>query len=261
AGSTGLTGAAMLASQAAQRSGAGLVRLALPASLNAICESALPEIMTLPLPDAGRGFLGPDALDALAESLEWAQAVVLGPGLGRDPGTQELVIRLIASCTKPLVLDADALVAAAGNIEVLAENDSPRVITPHPGELARLLGQEKPLAHHALVEAAADLAGELDLTVILKGGPTVILGADRSVRVNSTGNHGMATGGTGDVLAGLLGGLLAQGCDPDEAPALAVWLHGRAGDLAAKRQGARSMGAIDLLGKLSRAFRELEALS
>ena len=121
-----------------------------------------------------------------------------------------------------------------------------------------LLGQPDLVAHHALVEAAADLAGEQEVTVVLKGGPTVILGGDRSARVNSTGNQGMATGGTGDVLAGLLTGLLAQGCEPDDAPDLAVWLHGRAGDLAAVKHGMRSLVAGDLLKTLPAAIMELE---
>lgn len=183
--------------------------------------------------------------------------MLVGPGIGRDPGTLELVRALVPLCSKPLVLDADALEAFAGRADEL-EPEGPLCLTPHPGELRRLLGQPGLTAHHALVEAAADLAGANDLTVVLKGGPSVILGSDRSARVNPTGNHGMATAGCGDVLAGLLAGLLAQGCDPDEAPDLAVWLHGRAGDLAAEHGGARALVAGDLLDHLPAALRELE---
>jgi hydroxyethylthiazole kinase-like uncharacterized protein yjeF len=257
AGSTGMTGAAILACRAAMRSGAGLVKLVLPASLTGICATALTETITVSLPDEGRGRLGKAHLAALRPELEWADAILVGSGLGRDTDTLELVRALVPLCSKPLVLDADALEAYAGRADEL-EPEGPLCLTPHPGELRRLLGQPSLTAHHALVEAAADLAGANELTVVLKGGPTVILGSDRSARVNPTGNHGMATAGSGDVLAGLLAGLLAQGCESDDAPGLAVWLHGRAGDLAAARSGARSLLAGDLVDHLAAALKDLE---
>jgi len=256
AGSTGYLGAACLAARAALVSGAGLVTLGVPKTLWPIAAAKLTACMTRPFKDVGTGAF---ALGGLGEILDFAQrcnAVALGPGIGTHPSTVKLVHALVRGLARPLVIDADGLNALAGEVAVLAEAHAPRILTPHPGEMSRLTG--KPTADiQADREATArEFANRHRITLALKGHATVVTDG-RHCYVNPTGNPGMASGGAGDVLTGMVAALVAQGLEPLEATALAVHLHGLAGDLAAARLGQISLEATALLAAIPDAFQSL----
>lgn len=246
AGSEGFTGAPALAARAALRSGAGLIFTGVPRTVYPIVAAKLDAPMVFPLPDEN-GRLSPDALDVILEKLETADACLLGPGLGRSPGVDTLVLELIRRCRCPLVLDADGINAAAGHIDVLRGAACPVILTPHEGEFRRLT--QAPETDR--ITGAMTLARETGAVVLRKGHETVITDGKKTY-VNRTGNAGMATGGSGDVLAGILAALLGQGIPPLEAAAAAAWLHGTAGDRAAGRLGQYAMGPLDLLEALPR---------
>lgn len=250
AGSTGLTGAAALASMGALRSGAGIVHLGIPASLNAILESKLTEVMTVPYRETNSGSLGMADADAMRERAAAADVIVLGPGLSRDEETLQLVRHLITTVSKPMLLDADALFALGGHTDILRETEVPLILTPHAGEFARLVPHTKEEIAAGRIELARKFAGDFGVTLVLKGATTVIATQEGKVMVNPTGNPGMATAGTGDVLSGVIGGLLAQGLSPEWAASIGVYLHGYAGDLAQERRGTHGMIATDLLDAL-----------
>ncbi len=257
AGSTGMTGAAVLTSRAALRSGSGLVTLALPVSLNAIAEAHLTEEMTLPVTEAvgGRGVvLATRALHRLGRFAEGCDAVAIGPGLGREEGTLQLVRDLLARVTCPVVVDADGLYALAGHPEAVAGRAAPTVLTPHWGEAAVLLGAEVAAVREDSPGAAALLAEEYGATVVLKGARTVIATAGE-IRINLTGNPGMATAGTGDCLTGMITGFLAQGLGAHDAAVLAAYVHGLSGDLAAAHRTAYCLVASDIIDFLPEAIR------
>jgi NAD(P)H-hydrate epimerase len=237
AGSTGKTGAAALAARGAVRTGAGLVTVAVPASLNPVLEVKLTEAMTLPVAESVAGALGEAAADVLVPEAAARSAAVVGPGLGTDPGTVRAIERLLDALERPAVVDADALNAFAGRPEALRARGA-RVLTPHPGEMARLLGASVDGVQRDRIGAARKLASAASAVVVYKGPRSVIAGPDGQVFVNPTGGPGLATGGTGDVLAGALGALLAQGLSPLDAAALGAYLHGLAGDLAPAVGGA-----------------------
>jgi len=257
AGSLGKSGAAILAAQGALRSGVGLVSAAVPARINPIFGAALPEAMTVPL--AGDGaWLGEADYPALAAALADKDALVIGPGLGREASTAVLVKRLYQEVARPLVVDADALNILAEEPELLGQTAGTRIITPHPGEMARLIGAGVATVQADRWQVAADLAEKHGVFVVLKGAGTIIASPDGNAALNPTGNAGMAAGGMGDVLAGLLGGLLCQGLSPWQAAGLGVYLHGLAGDLLAAGQGiAFGYLASELAAALPVAFRHL----
>ncbi len=259
AGSPGMTGAAALAANAAVRAGAGLVYLAIPEGLNAVLEQKCTEPITLPQAQTAEGALSVQAAEPLLAQAAGCDAVVLGPGLGRHPETAALVQRLVTQAKQPLVVDADALNALSSRAELLAARRAPTVITPHPGELSRLLGVSVEAIQSDRVGAARRAASDLHCTAILKGAGTVCATWDGQAYLNPTGNHGLASGGTGDVLAGMLGAFLAGGSDPLDAAISAVYYHGRAADLYDEELAARSLAAGDLLDYLPRALREAEA--
>ena len=246
AGSEGFTGAPSLAAKAALRTGAGLIFTGVPRTVYPIVAAKLDAPMVFPLPDEN-GRLSPDALDVILEKLETADACLLGPGLGRSPGVDTLVLELIRRCRCPLVLDADGINAAAGHIDVLRGAACPVILTPHEGEFRRLT--QAPETDR--ITGAMTLAQETGAVVLRKGHETVITDGKKTY-VNRTGNAGMATGGSGDVLAGILAALLGQGIPTLEAAAAAAWLHGTAGDRAAGRLGQYAMGPLDLLEALPR---------
>ena len=256
-GSRGMAGAISLAGMAALRGGAGLVRLAVPDMCVETVAGFEPSYMTVPLPcDAdGRIIAAVDFL--LNQDLEWATAVALGPGIGRSEELDRLVPSFYREIPRPLVVDADALNALASEgIPALPEDAPPRILTPHPGELARLLGGAKPLPEE--LGAIADaFAAEHRVTLILKGHQTRVTDGER-VYINQTGNPGMGTGGSGDILTGVVTALLCQGLSPWDAARLGVYVHGRAGDLAAAELGQIGMIASDLVRFLPRALRECE---
>jgi NAD(P)H-hydrate epimerase len=253
AGSRGMSGAAVLCAGAALRGGAGLVRVAIPASLLALVAPANPCYMTAPVAEDAAGRFSAAAQDELLEHSRWATAVALGPGLAHSPELTTLVQNLVERTTVPLVLDADGLNALAGHLEPMRNRRAPLVLTPHPGEFARLAAGTIPSIQADRSRHAARLAMDIGAVVVLKGHGTVVTDG-RRVYVNTTGNPGMATGGTGDVLTGLTAALLAQGLETFAAAMLAVYLHGLAGDLARDERGETSLVASDLLNYLPRAF-------
>ncbi|WP_417910035.1 NAD(P)H-hydrate dehydratase [Candidatus Electronema sp. PJ] len=240
AGSEGKTGAALLAAKAALRSGCGLVTLAVPKALNPIFATALPEVMTVPLPGSD-SYLSAADYEQITNLLADKDALVIGPGIGLAPETGELVLRLHRRVHLPIVLDADALNLLAQNTLSIADAAGPRLLTPHPGEMARLTGLRTTEIQADRLKAAdwlaeAEIRDGHEIITVLKGAGTVICSSKGGWAVNSSGNNGLAVGGTGDVLAGFIGGLLAQGYIPWEAAAIGVFLHGLAADLLAQKQ-------------------------
>ncbi|MFZ5828817.1 MAG: NAD(P)H-hydrate dehydratase [Planctomycetota bacterium] len=254
-GSWGMTGAIGLAGMAALRGGAGLARLAVPKPCVPIVAAYHPCYTTLPLAADEEGRIAAPAFDAIAEQCESATAVGFGPGMGRSLELDQLVARLYQEVRRPMVVDADGLNALGAEADSLGNPGSPRVLTPHPGEFARLTGRRLPPEdRHA---AAVELARRCGVVIVLKGHHTLVTDGHR-VAVNATGNPGMATGGAGDVLTGVITALLCQGLEPFEAAQLGVYLHGLAGDLAAAELGEAGMIASDLLDFLPRAMRQHE---
>jgi hydroxyethylthiazole kinase-like uncharacterized protein yjeF len=248
AGSEGKTGAATLTSEAALRAGAGLVTLGIPASLNDILEVKITEAMTLSLAEAaGARSLGLNALEPLKRFLEQKTALALGPGLGTHPETQELVRHLARHLPLPMVIDADGVNALAGDPDLLKSAAGPRIITPHPGEMARFLGITPQEVQADRLGIAREAAARTKAVLVLKGAQTVVADPQGRLSINSTGNSALASGGTGDVLTGLIGGFLAQKLTSWEAARLGVYLHGLAADYWAAQYGSRGLIAGDLL--------------
>lgn len=255
AGSVGKTGAAALAAKAALRVGTGLVTVATPASANSALEAKLLEAMTMPMPETKDKTLARAGLERLVTFANTRSAVAIGPGLTTHPETVELVHALIARVEKPLVLDADALNALAGRTAALAACKVPPILTPHPGEMARLDGQATPHTINAdRLGTATRFAQGRGVIVVLKGARTVVAHPDGRVAICPTGNPGMATAGTGDVLTGMLVGLLAQGLGQWETACAATFFHGLAGDMAAAELGQAGMTAGDLLDRIPHAL-------
>jgi NAD(P)H-hydrate epimerase len=258
-GSRGKTGAAALAARAAMRAGGGLVTTATAASQQPVVAGLVVESMTEPLPETAAGTVALAARERLLELAGRRDAVALGPGLGLEAETQELVRGLARDLERPLVLDADALTALAGRLEELRHARGPRCLTPHPAEMARLLGTSVADVQRDRVGAARGFALGHGVHVALKGATTVVAAADGRVFLNPTGNPGMASGGTGDVLTGIVGAFLARGLEAADALVAAVYLHGSAGDLAAARLGEESLVASDVIEALPEAFAALRA--
>ncbi|HBG06829.1 MAG: bifunctional ADP-dependent (S)-NAD(P)H-hydrate dehydratase/NAD(P)H-hydrate epimerase [Geobacteraceae bacterium GWC2_58_44] len=255
AGSTGKTGAAAMAANSAVRTGAGLVTLAVPAGLNAVLEVKSTEAMTLPVGKPGSGFLPAGALGELLRAARGKDAVALGPGLGGSASTIYLVHSLVSSLAGPLVLDADGLNALAAAPELLlSRRGRVTLLTPHPGEMARLAGCSIPEIEADRIGAARDLAGRFQVYLILKGARSIIAAPDGSIAINGSGNPGMASGGMGDVLTGVLAALVGQGYHPFEACQLAAFVHGYAADLLVERKGTQGLNATDVQEMLPEAL-------
>jgi NAD(P)H-hydrate epimerase len=257
AGGPGKAGAAALAARGAIRAGAGLVTVAVPAPLIAAVHAASLESMTVGLPASASGALAAAAVDVALAAAAGKDALALGPGLGQEAETQDAIRVLVRRCPLPLVLDADGLNAFAGRAADLRQRQGVTVLTPHPGELGRLLGVATAEVQGDRVAAARRAARETGAIVVLKGHLTLVAAADGEVHVNTTGNPGMASGGSGDVLTGVLAGLLAQGYEPFLAAQLGAHLHGLAADLAAERRGEVGLSAGDIAAALPRAHRRL----
>jgi NAD(P)H-hydrate epimerase len=259
AGSVGMTGAAYLCAKAALRSGAGLVTLGIPESLNTIMASKLTCVMTHPLPETSAKTLSKKAKDCILELTEKSDVVVMGPGLSQHPDTKRLILRLLEQINKPIVLDADGINALAGNTDVLDRVKEDIVLTPHPGEMARLVGLRGAgeVQKNRLEIARGFVKARKNITLVLKGANTLVIDKN-SYYINKTGNPGMATAGSGDVLTGMIGGLMGQsasgGFTNFEAAQLGVYLHGLAGYIAAKENGEISVIASDILNVLPRVF-------
>jgi len=254
AGSRGFSGAAILAGKAAVRSGCGLVNLAVPSGITDVVESAIIEAIKTPLPQTETEALSPAGLETLLEASGNAEAIAIGPGIGTDRRTRKLELGFLAEVEKPVVIDADGVNNLAGRLALLSRAKTPMVLTPHPGEFARLTGLKPGDINADRVGVSRRFATEHKVVLVLKGASTVVAAPDGRVFVNPTGNSGLAKGGTGDVLTGLITGLMAQGMSPLDAACAGVFLHGLAADIAAQSLTEYSLAAGDLPDFLAQAF-------
>jgi ADP-dependent NAD(P)H-hydrate dehydratase / NAD(P)H-hydrate epimerase len=257
AGSVGKTGAAALCARAAMRTGVGLVTVATAATAQPTVAALTAEAMTEPLAETPAHTVALAAREPLAALAEARDAVAIGPGLGLHDDTRALARDVVATLPRAMVVDADALTALAGQTQLLKSAPAARCLTPHPGEMARLLGTSSDDVQRDRIGAAREFARVHRVHLVLKGSRTVVADPEGRVLINPTGNAGMASGGTGDVLTGVLGALLARGLATDKAAAAGVYLHGLAGDVAAERVGEESLIAGDVIEALGEAFRRL----
>jgi hydroxyethylthiazole kinase-like uncharacterized protein yjeF len=281
AGSRGKTGALLMAARACLRTGAGLVTIGIPESLADVFQSRVTEEMTLILPDKGDGTLSEKASNKILDFLnKTADLLAIGPGIGVSKETKKLIKILIKNSLAPVVIDADGINSIEGEVEVFSKAKAPIILTPHPGEMARLLSQKSevrsqksetnpptpPFAKGGQggitiqdiekdrINIATSFAKETGTYLVLKGVPTIIAIPDGKAFINSTGNPGMATGGTGDILTGMISGFLSQTMNPLLACILGVYMHGLAGDIAASEKGQHTMIATDIIDKIAAAF-------
>ncbi len=253
AGSARFSGAAVLCAYATIRSGSGLVTLGIPKSLNnAIIKIKPKEVMTLPLPETNEATLSVKAYKKIKDFIKKVDILVIGPGLGQNKSTQSLVRKIIAKIDRPTVIDADGLNALVGHLDLLKAT---RILTPHPGEMARLLKISVDKVQKNREDVTQRFARDYKATVVLKGHNTVVADYRGNCYVNKTGNPGMATAGSGDALTGMIAAFLGQGLDAFEAAKYAVYLHGLAGDLAAKEKTQISMIASDIIDKIPEAIK------
>ena len=257
AGSPGFTGAAALCSYAAVKAGAGLVTLLTPLSSQNILAAKLNEVMVQGLIERLPGVLGGGAVGDVRHWLEKSDVLAVGPGLGTAEATKEVIRDILQGCGKPVVIDADALTALVGHTEILSKMKCPRIITPHPAEMARLIDAAAADVDARRLAVASRYAVEWQTVVVLKGAPTVVATPEGVAYLNTTGNEGMATGGSGDVLTGIIAALLGQGLSAAEAAVLGVYLHGLAGDLAAEN-GKIGLAAGQISENLPRARQKVE---
>lgn len=255
AGSPGKTGAPAMAAQAAMRTGAGLVTVGVPRTLNPILEIKVTEAMTEPLPDFGEGFLGITAWPRVKDVLKGKSVIALGPGLSDRDETAQFVYRVLEEALIPLVIDADGLNAVAKKKAVLKNIKQPAILTPHPGEMARLTGRSTQDIQQDRMESARAFSMQYGVIVVLKGARTVIAEPGGAVYINPTGNAGMASGGMGDVLTGMIAGLVAQGVAPLQASQLAVFTHGAIGDALAAERSPVGILATDLIDRIPGALK------
>lgn len=256
-GSYGMAGAAIMAGKAALRCGIGLLKIAVPKSIYPVCATNILESVYYPLEETSNGVISSKNTDFLLEMCEKSSAVVMGCGLSVCDDTKNLVQSVITNCEKPLVIDADALNCICNKPEILKNLKAPAIITPHPGEMARLLHSTPKTVNSNRENTAIDFAKKFGVVTVLKGAGTIIASPDGEVYINHTGNSGMATGGSGDVLSGIIGSLLAQGASPINAAAAGVFLHGTIGDLAAEKLGKISMLPTDMIDMIPTAYLKL----
>lgn len=256
-GSYGMAGAAIMAGKAALRCGIGLLKVAVPKSIYPVCATNILESVYYPLEETSNGVISSKNTDFLLEMCEKSSAVVIGCGLSVCDDTKNLVQSVITNCEKPLVIDADALNCICNKPEILTNLKAPAIITPHPGEMARLLHSTPKTVNSSRENTAIDFAKKFGVVTVLKGAGTIIASPDGEVYINHTGNSGMATGGSGDVLSGIIGSLLAQGAAPVNAAAAGVFLHGTIGDLAAEKLGKISMLPTDMIDMIPTAYLKL----
>ncbi len=260
AGSKGMTGAAVLAAKSALRSGSGLVTVAVPKDERAIVASMVPEIITIGL-DAENGIICFGAMKEILAEAKKADAVIFGPGLSQNKDIKDVLLGLLTQYSGKLVIDADGLNAIKRDCEILKEKKCKVVITPHPGEMARLLGAKIHDISKDRCGIASHFANEYGVTVVLKGKDTVVANENGDIKINPTGNPGMATAGMGDVLSGVIASFLGQGLEPFEAAVLGAYIHGKAGDIAKCEKGVHGLIASDVLENLPLAIKtEIEVL-
>ncbi|OQA56277.1 MAG: Bifunctional NAD(P)H-hydrate repair enzyme Nnr [Candidatus Omnitrophica bacterium ADurb.Bin277] len=257
AGSRGMTGAAYLSGMAALRSGAGLVTVGVPDAVYLIIARQGAEIMVRPFPSTTKGTLAPAGFQEIRRLAHSQDVLAVGPGLSGHVMTQRLIRKIIAGVGKPLVIDADGLNALKGNLKILKSCRSRAILTPHPGEFTRIFGGKLDSSDDLRQKRAAEIAGKHGVIIVLKGHRTVVASPDGELYVNGTGNPGMATAGSGDVLTGVISALIGQGLSFHEAACLGVHAHGLAGDLAAGKTGQVSLTAGDILQALPEVFKSL----
>ena len=257
AGSPGKTGAAAMTAMSAMRAGAGLVTLGIPASLNFILEAQITEAMTEPLPETKEGVLGEPSFNRIMALLAGKRCLAIGPGIGINPETKTLVRRLLQEGNKTMVIDADGLNCLIGCTEMLKNFENPIVLTPHPGEMARLIGTTAADVQKDRIHYARDFAQNFNVHVVLKGARTVVAHPDGSIFINPTGNPGMASGGMGDVLTGIIAGFIAQNHPPELAARAGVYLHGATADVLSKNKGPFGYLATDVMNALPEAIKTM----
>ena len=250
AGSVGKTGAAAMACEAALRVGAGLVTLAIPKSLNAIMEVKLTEVMTEPLPETPKQTLSLRAFNSILRLCENKKAVIIGPGVGTFKETQSLILKLLKTMNLPIILDADGLTALATQPKIFPTTNRSLVLTPHPGEMARIIRSTPKEVQEDRIGISRNFAQSHHVHLVLKGYRSLIATPKGEVFINPTGNPGMASGGTGDVLTGMIGGFICQGFDILPSLQMAVYLHGLAGDQMARELGEKSLIATDIIERI-----------
>ncbi len=255
-GSVGKTGAACLCSESALRCGAGLVTLGTPVTLNPVMEQKLTEVMTMPLPAGKDETLSAAGLEAIQEFASSVEGLAIGPGMGVNEETEEIVRSLWVDFDRPMVWDADALTLLGRNPDLRGKHSADIVVTPHPGEMGRLLDKPAAWVQQNRVEAVRSFAEQWGVVTVLKGARTLTAAPDGRLCINLTGNPGMAAGGMGDVLTGMVGAFLVQGMEAYDAASFAVWLHGAAGDLAAQTYGPIGFLASEVMRSLPLVFRE-----
>lgn len=257
AGSAGYTGAAYLTSQAAILSGSGLVTLAIGKSLYPIMATKLTEVMVKPFFETKDCSLSLLAEKDLISFSEKCNVVAIGPGISQNKETQHLIRNLVSKLNKPVVLDADGINAFVGHLDMLKNAQGKLILTPHPGEMARLVGKDIAEIQKNRKEVALNFASEYNTVLVLKGYNTIVARPGGEAYINETGNTGMATGGVGDILTGVIASFIGQGADPFTASILGVYFHGLAGDLAQEESGILSLIATNLLNKLPEALKKL----
>lgn len=256
AGSKRMLGAAALTSLAAIRSGAGLVTLGVPKSLNASAHKKISNtIMTLPLKETSGQTLAFSCFKQIRDSYSSYNAIAIGPGLSNNSSTLQLIRKIIETSVLPLIIDADALNALCKSLKSLIKTNTLKILTPHPGEMSRLIGQQKRSIEKNRREIASAFAQKYNCVLLLKGAKTIVASPGRKVYTNTTGNAGMATAGSGDVLTGMIAAFIAQGLSGFEAAQYGAYLHGKAGDLAAKAKARLSMTASDIIECIPKAIK------
>ncbi len=257
-GSVGMTGAGVMVGRAAMRAGAGAVMLGVPSELNPVFESQLTEVMTVPLPQTGDGSLSLAVLLQIQKNLEWADVLVIGPGLSRNQETSQMVAKVLRSRDGTIIVDADGLNAIADQSSILTETNAEIILTPHHGEFSRMTGFSPEEIAKDRIEMARNYARENKVTLVLKGSPTVVATKEGKVHVNVHGNPGMATAGMGDVLTGIIAAMVSQKLKPADAAIVGTYIHSLAGDVALQSKGMYSLIATDVIESLPQAFKKVD---
>ncbi|MFA5060278.1 MAG: NAD(P)H-hydrate dehydratase [Candidatus Omnitrophota bacterium] len=256
AGSKQMLGAAALCALSAMRAGAGLATIGIPKSLNLTLQKKIsPVIMTWSLPETKEQTLSFKAYPAIKKRLNSFDCVAIGPGLSTNTQTQKLIRKIITTADKPLVIDADALNALAKDLKVLLKNPSEKVLTPHPGEMARLTGLSKKMIENSGLKIAQQFSAQYHCILLLKGSRTIVAAPNGKTYINKTGNPGMATAGSGDVLTGMIAAFLAQGIPAFDAAKLGAYLHGKAGDIAARKKTRLALIATDIIDEIPKVIK------
>ncbi len=257
AGSQGMSGAACLSSSSSIRSGSGIVYSIVPQTINEIVESNMIEVITKPIKDKGKGYFTLDSLMDIKNAINNINALAIGPGIGVDDERIKIVEDLLLNVNVPIILDADGLNCISNNTKILLRRKQPTIITPHPGELSRLLNISIKEIQKNRIKYAKLTSQKFNVITVLKGANTIICGEDETIYINTTGNPGMATAGSGDVLTGMILSFVGQGINPIKASVAGVYLHGLAGDLAAYEKGQYSMIASDIIENLPYAIKSI----